>query len=83
MLNIDKLVRKLENLPSKIAISTNVRKKGIVVGLNYNFKYHRPLENITIAWKITLTYNSHFWSLEWHFLIPKRSVFFFPQSDLL
>ena len=52
-------------------------KKGIVVGLNYNFKYHRPLENITIAWKITLTYNSHFWSLEWHFLITKRSVLFF------
>ena len=77
MLNIDKLVRKLDNLPSKIAISTNVRKKGIVVGLNYNFKYHRPLENITIAWKITLTYNSHFWSLEWHFLITKRSVLFF------
>lgn len=49
MLNIDKLVQKLENLPSKIAISTKVRKKGIVVGLNYNFKYQRPLENITIA----------------------------------
>ena len=41
-------------------------KKGIV-GLNYNFKYHHPLENITIAWKSTLTYNSHFWSLERHF----------------
>ena len=51
-------------------------KKGIVFRLNYNFKYHCPLENISIAWKITFTYSSHFWSLEWHFLISICSVLF-------